>query len=69
MSHCIIDDIEIESRSGECKEVCEISVRKLKIKSEICSTQNRGGIVIQRERGRERQIGNEGRCRRVGYIH
>lgn len=51
------------------KEVCEI--RKRKSTCKICSSgdKRKRGIVIKTEQGREREIGSEGRCRRLGYIH
>lgn len=49
-----------------CKEVCEI--RKT-TKYAALSDKRERGIVIKTEQGREREIGSEGRCRRVGYIH
>lgn len=54
-----------------CKEVCEIRKRKIKTshKYVVLTDKRESGIVIKTEQGREREIGNEGRCRRVGYIH
>ena len=46
-------------------EMCEIR----KTTKYAALSDKRSEIVIKTEQGRESEIGSEGRCRRVGYIH